>query len=101
MSCFCLSCVWQEISQGFSQNLLTQGPLSQGFLSQQGLSQIGLSQAEFSQDNYLEHYQSQAEGLLSQDSTYQTDPSYFANSQSGQGASQSNMMGSSGPLSQF
>ena len=34
----------QDISQGFSQNLLTQGPLSQGFLSQPGLSQ-----AEFSQ----------------------------------------------------
>jgi len=33
-----------DISQGFSQNLLTQGPLSQGFLSQPGLSQ-----AEFSQ----------------------------------------------------
>lgn len=67
----------QDISQGFSQNLLTQGPLSQGFLSQ-----TGLSQAEFSQDScYLEHYQSQAEGLLSQDSTYQADPSYFAHSQ--------------------
>jgi hypothetical protein len=41
----------EMISQGFSQNLLTQGPLSQGFLSQQGLSQAGLSQAEFSQVN--------------------------------------------------
>ena len=61
--------------------MLTQGPLSQGFLSQPGLSQAGLSQAEFSQDSYLEHYQSQAEGLLSQDSTYQADSSYFAHSQ--------------------
>jgi regulator of nonsense transcripts 1 len=41
----------QDISQGFSQSLLTQGPLSQGFLSQQGFSQMGLSQAEFSQVN--------------------------------------------------
>jgi hypothetical protein len=70
----------QDISsQAFSQNLLTQGPLSQGFLSQPGLSQTttGLSQADFqsSQDSYLEHFQSQADGLLSQDSTYQT--SYF------------------------
>lgn len=39
----------QDISQGFSQSVLTQGPLSQGFLSQQGLSQPGLSQAELSQ----------------------------------------------------
>ena len=39
----------QDISQNFSQSLLTQGPLSQGFLSQPGLSQNGLSQAEFSQ----------------------------------------------------
>lgn len=58
---------------------MTQGPLSQGFLSQPGLSQ-----ADFSQDScYLEHFQSQADGLLSQDSTYQADPSYFAHSQSG------------------
>lgn len=81
------------ISQGFSQNLLTQGPLSQGFLSQQGLSQTGLSQAEFSQDSYLEHFQSQAEGLLSQDSTYQ--PSYFAHSQT------TGMNTQGGQLSQF
>ena len=40
---------FKDISQGFSQNLLTQGPLSQAFLSQQGFSQMGLSQAEFSQ----------------------------------------------------
>ncbi len=37
----------------------------------------------FKQDIYLEHYQSQAEGLLSQDSTYQADSSYFAHSQTG------------------
>ncbi len=39
----------QDISQNFSQNLLTQGPLSQAFLTQPGLSQNGLSQAEFTQ----------------------------------------------------
>lgn len=92
----------QDISQGFSQNLLTQGPLSQGFLSQ-----TGLSQAEFSQDSYLEHYQSQAEGLLSQDSTYQADPSYFAQSQpgamSGSGIKVNNKLraNNDGQLSQF
>ena len=81
------------ISQGFSQNLLTQAGQSQGFLSQPGLSQAGLSQADFSQDSYLEHYQSQAEGLLSQDSTYQ--PSYFGHSQTG------GMNNPGGQLSQF
>jgi hypothetical protein len=86
---------------------LTQGPLSQGgFLSQHGLSQTGLSQPEFSQD-LLDHYQSQAEGLLSQDSTYQTDPSYFANSQltnrnmSQIGNNNNNNGSSGGQLSQF
>ena len=98
----------QDISQNFSQNMLTQGPLSQGFLSQPGLSQNGLSQAEFSQDSYLEHYQSQAEGLLSQDSTYQADSSYFAHSQTGgmmlgHGGFVNSNMGGNGPnqMSQF
>lgn len=96
----------QDISQNFSQNLLTQGPLSQGFLSQAGLSQNGLSQTEFSQDSYLEHYQSQAEGLLSQDSTYQADSSYFAHSQTGVMSSQgggfiNSNIGSGGQMSQF
>lgn len=72
----------QETSQAYSQSMLTQGPLSQGFLSQQGLSQAGFSQAEYSQDSYLEHFQSQADGLLSQDSNYRADPSFFAQSQS-------------------
>ena len=40
------------------------------------------------QDSYLEHYQSQAEGLLSQDSTYQADSSYFAHSQTGNASNQ-------------
>ena len=46
----------KEISQGFSQTLLTQGPLSQGFLSQPGLSQTGFSQPDFSQVCY--HFRS-------------------------------------------
>ncbi len=56
----------------------------------------------------MAHYQSQAEGLLSQDSTYQTDPSYFAHSQSAGMSSQnvgySNMSSGAGggtQLSQF
>ncbi|RNA24319.1 regulator of nonsense transcripts 1 [Brachionus plicatilis] len=81
------------ISQGLSQNLLTQGAQSQPFLSQGGLSQAGLSQADFSQDSYLDHFQSQAEGLLSQDSSYQ--PSYFGHSQTG------GINNTGGQLSQF
>lgn len=63
----------QEQTQPFSQSLqLTQG-MSQPSLSQPGfsLSQPGLSQAELSQDPYMAEYQSQMDGLLSQDSTYQ------------------------------
>lgn len=67
----------QEQTQPFSQSLqLTQG-MSQPGLSQPGfsLSQPGLSQAELSQDPYMAEYQSQMDGLLSQDSTYQGDRS--------------------------
>lgn len=69
----------QEQTQPFSQSLqLTQG-MSQPGLSQPGfsLSQPGLSQAELSQDPYMAEYQSQMDGLLSQDSTYQGDRSAF------------------------
>lgn len=69
-------------TQPFSQSLqLTQGGMSQSGLSQPGggfsLSQpAGLSQAELlSQDPYMSEYQSQMDGLLSQDSTYQGDRS--------------------------
>lgn len=66
----------QDQTQPFSQSLqLTQGGMSQPGLSQPGfsLSQPGLSQAELSQDLYMAEYQSQMDGLLSQDSTYQGD----------------------------
>ncbi|KAF5290885.1 hypothetical protein FQA39_LY14565 [Lamprigera yunnana] len=69
----------QEQTQPFSQSLqLTQG-MSQPGLSQPGfsLSQPGLSQPELSQDQYMAEYQSQMDGLLSQDSTYQGDRSAF------------------------
>lgn len=69
----------QEQTQTFSQSLqLTQG-MSQPGLSQPGfsLSQPGLSQAELSQDPYVADFQSQMDGLLSQDSTYQGDRSAF------------------------
>ncbi|KAJ8304424.1 hypothetical protein KUTeg_018007 [Tegillarca granosa] len=69
----------QDISQPFSQGPLTQGPLSmsQPFqMSQPGLS--GLSQPELSQDSYLEDFKSQADGMLSQDSTYQGDRMFYA-----------------------
>jgi regulator of nonsense transcripts 1 len=69
----------QEQTQPFSQSLqLTQG-MSQPGLSQPGfsLSQPGLSQPELSQDPYMAEYQSQMDGLLSQDSTYQGDRSAF------------------------
>lgn len=70
----------QEQTQPFSQSLqLTQGMSQSGGLSQPGfsLSQPGLSQAELSQDPYMTEYQSQMDGLLSQDSTYQGDRSNF------------------------
>lgn len=75
----------EQQTQPFSQSLqLTQGMsqpgLSQpGFgLSQPGLGQgQGLSQPDLSQDPYMADYQSQMDGLLSQDSTYQGDRSAF------------------------
>jgi regulator of nonsense transcripts 1 len=69
----------QEGSQPYSQAPLTQGGLSmsQPFqMSQPGLS--GLSQPDLSQDSYLgEEFKSQADGMLSQDSTYQGDRAYY------------------------
>jgi len=68
----------QELSQGpLSQGPLSQGPLTQGGMSQQmhPLSQP-LSQPELSQDSYLGddfHLKSQADQVLSQDSSYQGD----------------------------
>ncbi|KAH3839137.1 regulator of nonsense transcripts 1-like [Dreissena polymorpha] len=77
----------QDVSQGFSQGPLTQGPLSmsQPFqMSQPGLS--GLSQPELSQDSFMaDDFKSQADGMLSQDSTYQGDRMFYA-SQLSQGA---------------
>ncbi|RWS29734.1 regulator of nonsense transcripts 1-like protein [Leptotrombidium deliense] len=76
----------------FSQGPLTQGQLSMSqlsqlpyhSLSQHGFSQPGLSQAELSQDAYLmDDLRSQAEGMLSQDSTYHGDKTYYVSSQSG------------------
>ncbi|KAL4227542.1 ATP-dependent helicase NAM7 [Mactra antiquata] len=70
----------QDISQPFSQGPLTQGGLSmsQPFqMSQPGLS--GLSQPELSQDSFLaDDFKSQADGMLSQDSTYQGDRMFYA-----------------------
>jgi regulator of nonsense transcripts 1 len=66
----------QDATQPYSP--LTQG-MSQS-MSQPGfsLSQPGLSQPELSQDSYMVgEYQSQMDGLLSQDSTYQGDRSAF------------------------
>eukprot|EP00112_Aurelia_sp_Birch-Aquarium-sp1_P011569 Seg243.2 transcript_id=Seg243.2/GoldUCD/mRNA.D3Y31 product="Regulator of nonsense transcripts 1" protein_id=Seg243.2/GoldUCD/D3Y31 len=69
-------------SQDLSQGPLSQGPLSQGPLTQGGMSQgmnplsQPLSQPELSQDSYLgDDFQlkSQADQVLSQDSTYQGD----------------------------
>lgn len=73
----------------FSQGPLTQGQLSMSQMSQPtfaGLSQPGLSQPDLSQqDSYLvDELRSQAEGMLSQDSTYQGDRAYFTASQGGQ-----------------
>ena len=69
----------QDNTQPYSQGIpLTQG-MSQG-MSQPGfsLSQPGLSQAELSQDSYMVgEFQSQMDGMLSQDSTYQGDRSAF------------------------
>ncbi len=76
----------QDGLQQFSQGPLTQTVLSmsQPFqMSQPGLS--GLSQPELSQDSYLaDEFKSQADGLLSQDSTYQGDR-VFGHSQGGMG----------------
>lgn len=69
-------------SQDLSQGPLSQGPLSQGPLTQGGMSQQmhplsqPLSQPELSQDSYLgDDFQlkSQADQVLSQDSSYQGD----------------------------
>ncbi|CAG2054083.1 unnamed protein product [Timema podura] len=65
----------QDATQPYSQG----GPLTQGMsqsMSQPGfsLSQPGLSQPELSQDSYMVgEFQSQMDGMLSQDSTYQGD----------------------------
>ncbi|XP_044736532.1 regulator of nonsense transcripts 1 homolog isoform X1 [Chrysoperla carnea] len=69
----------QDQTQPFSQGLQLTQSMSQN-MSQPGfsLSQPGLSQAELSQDSYMIEYQSQMDGLLSQDSTYQGDRSAFA-----------------------
>ncbi|XP_076041581.1 upf1 RNA helicase isoform X2 [Oratosquilla oratoria] len=67
-------------TQNYSQAGLTQSHLSQGMSGGlSGLSQGGgLSQAELSQDSYMvDHFQSQTDGLLSQDSTYQGDRAFF------------------------
>ncbi|KZC14447.1 Regulator of nonsense transcripts 1 like protein [Dufourea novaeangliae] len=80
-----LSQTEQNNTQPYSQPGL---PLTQGTtqgMSQPGfsLSQPGLSQAELSQDSFaVGEFQSQMDGLLSQDSTYQGDRSGFY--QSGQ-----------------
>lgn len=77
----------QDATQSYSQAApLTQG-MSQG-MSQPGfsLSQPGLSQPELSQDSYMVgEFQSQMDGLLSQDSTYQGDRSAFFTGGASQG----------------
>lgn len=66
--------VSQHATQPYSQGVMSQPGMSQG-MSQPGLS---LSQAELSQDSCLVgDFQSQMDGLLSQDSTYQGDRSGF------------------------
>ncbi|XP_050403734.1 regulator of nonsense transcripts 1 [Patella vulgata] len=69
----------QDASQPFSQGPLTQGNMSmsqQFAVGQPGLS--GLSQPELSQDSYLaDDFKSQADVMLSQDSTYQGDRMYY------------------------
>jgi len=66
--------VSQDATQPLSQGVISQSGMSQG-MSQPGLS---LSQAELSQDSCLVgDFQSQMDGLLSQDSTYQGDRSAF------------------------
>ncbi|XP_035667154.1 regulator of nonsense transcripts 1-like isoform X1 [Branchiostoma floridae] len=70
----------QDASQPFSQGPLTQGHLSMSQpsqMGQSGLSQPGLSQPELSQDSYMgDEFKSQADAVLSQDSTYQGDRAY-------------------------
>ncbi|XP_013391305.1 regulator of nonsense transcripts 1 [Lingula anatina] len=77
----------QDGTQPYSQGPLTQGGLSmsQPFtMSQPGLS--GLSQPELSQDSYMgEEFKSQADMLLSQDSTYQGDRAFFPSQPLSQG----------------
>lgn len=78
----------QEGTQPYSQGPLTQAGLSmsQPFqMSQPGLS--GLSQPQLSQDSYLgDEFKSQADGMLSQDSTYQGDRAYYQSQPLSQGA---------------
>jgi len=78
----------QEGTQPFSQGPLTQGGLSMSqpfHMSQPGLS--GLSQPELSQDSYLgDEFKSQADAMLSQDSTYQGDRAYYQSQPLSQGA---------------
>lgn len=78
----------QEGTQPFSQGPLTQGGMSMSQpypMSQPGLS--GLSQPELSQESYLgEEFKSQADGLLSQDSTYQGDRAFYQSQPLSQGA---------------
>ncbi|XP_041464914.1 regulator of nonsense transcripts 1-like [Lytechinus variegatus] len=79
-----------DVSQSFSQGVLTQGnmsmsqPMSQPGLSQpgfsqMGLSQPGLSQPELSQESFMgeSEFKSQLDAALSQDSTYQGDRNYM------------------------
>lgn len=75
----------QEQTQPFSQSMQLTQAMSQT-MSQPGfsLSQPGLSQPELSQDPYMMEYQSQVDGLLSQDSTYQGDRSAFYQATSAQ-----------------
>lgn len=75
----------QEQTQPFSQSMQLTQAMSQN-MSQPGfsLSQPGLSQPELSQDPYMIEYQSQVDGLLSQDSTYQGDRSAFYQATSAQ-----------------
>ncbi|XP_064619137.1 regulator of nonsense transcripts 1-like isoform X2 [Lineus longissimus] len=74
----------QEGTQPYSQGPLTQGGLSMSQPFQ--MSQPGLSQVELSQDSYIgDEFKSQADVLLSQDSTYQGDRAYMQSQPLSQG----------------
>lgn len=79
----------QQLTQAMSQSMSQPGVGAGAVLSlsQPGVG-AGLSQAELSQDAYTLEYQSQVDGLLSQDSTYQGDRSaaFYAPAPSGGGA---------------